>query len=430
MDTVADFFQTTSGLLLAAFVVVLVLSLRRLIQTGRTGKIPSVSVSLGVVFTFIGIFIALLGFDVSDIQGSIPDLLNGMRLAFASSICGMIVAVTHRVAPRLPVWTPTVNAQEETDAITTIERLNQAQARRQAELAERLDAVETALAGDGDTTLLTQLQKLRTSFVDKQDEMIQAFNSFAEKMAEDQTEALIEALEDVIRDFNAKINEQFGENFKHLNEAVEKLVDWQKEYKEHVETMTDRLDAAVQSMEASEKALERISTHSERFGESAERLEDVVTTFKNEIDALEQHLEAFADLSEKAENAFPTIKKNLEDLTESYRDGIESTTAQIEKTVQKQRESVSDIIEEMKSEQERLHKTLQQTSEQTADNIREQIETLDEELGNELNKALSSLGSQLTSLSEKFVDDYEPLTKELREVVRMSRNIRKQNGNA
>jgi len=41
-------------------------------------------------------------------------------------------------------------------------------------------------------------------------------------MAENNSKALIEALQEVIRDFNAKINEQFGENFKQLNEAVGK----------------------------------------------------------------------------------------------------------------------------------------------------------------------------------------------------------------
>jgi CHASE3 domain sensor protein len=34
------------------------------------------------------------------------------------------------------------------------------------------------------------------------------------------SQALVEALRDVIKDFNAKITEQFGDNFKELNAAV------------------------------------------------------------------------------------------------------------------------------------------------------------------------------------------------------------------
>jgi len=39
----------------------------------------------------------------------------------------------------------------------------------------------------------------------------------------------------VVQDFNARINEQFGENFKHLKEGVAKLRVWQEQ---HVETIS------------------------------------------------------------------------------------------------------------------------------------------------------------------------------------------------
>ena len=82
------------------------------------------------------------------------------------------------------------------------------------ETRETLRSVERSLTGEGDSTVLTQLQKLRTTFSDKQDDLIRAFNEFADRMAENNTKALIEALEEVMRNFNTKINEQFGDNFR------------------------------------------------------------------------------------------------------------------------------------------------------------------------------------------------------------------------
>ena len=49
------------------------------------------------------------------------------------------------------------------------------------------------------------------------------------------SQALVEALRDVIKDFNAKITEQFGDNFKALNEGIGKLLIWQERYRFHVE---------------------------------------------------------------------------------------------------------------------------------------------------------------------------------------------------
>ena len=42
---------------------------------------------------------------------------------------------------------------------------------------------------------------------------------------------------------------------------------------------------------------------------------------------------------------------------------------------------------------------------------------------NELSNAISVMGTHLATLSEKFVEDYNPLTDRLREVVRISRGV-------
>ena len=45
---------------------------------------------------------------------------------------------------------------------------------------------------------------------------------------------------------------------------------------------------------------------------------------------------------------------------------------------------------------------------------------MDDALRQELEKSLQSLGSQLASLSQKFVDDYGDLTSRMRSVVTMA----------
>ena len=50
------------------------------------------------------------------------------------------------------------------------------------------------------------------------------------------------------------------------------------------------------------------------------------------------------------------------------------------------------------------------------------IAKLDAALENELNKSLKTLGQQLGALSEKFVQDYGPLTDRLHELVKLAEN--------
>ena len=49
-----------------------------------------VMVAVGIIGTFFGIFIGLIDFDTSDVQGSIPGLLEGLKTAFVTSIAGLI----------------------------------------------------------------------------------------------------------------------------------------------------------------------------------------------------------------------------------------------------------------------------------------------------------------------------------------------------
>ena len=106
---------------------------------------------------------------------------------------------------------------------------------------EALDKLRKAVSAESDSSLLTQVQKLRTDFKDGQNELIREFRQFAQTMADNNSKALIEALEKVIRDFNTQLTEQFGENFKQLNQAVGALLTWQENYRHHIENIRGKI---------------------------------------------------------------------------------------------------------------------------------------------------------------------------------------------
>ncbi len=47
----------------------------------------------------------------------------------------------------------------------------------------------------------------------------------------------------------------------------------------------------------------------------------------------------------------------------------------------------------------------------------------DKQMSQELERAIEQLGTRLASLSEKFVQDYEPLTRELHRLVNITREV-------
>ena len=56
-------------------------------------SIKSVIVTTGVLGTFVGIVYGLYNFDTSNIEQSIPQLLDGLKTAFVTSVLGMFGAI-------------------------------------------------------------------------------------------------------------------------------------------------------------------------------------------------------------------------------------------------------------------------------------------------------------------------------------------------
>lgn len=312
-------------------------------HAGLVRTAPSLLTSLGVLGTFCGIFIGLLDFNVADIDASVPALLGGLRLAFLTSIVGMGAAILFKAAqtiwPHGPSGTAAGASADDILAALHEMRDQAAEADRAGRAAaERLRA---AMVGDADSSLVTQILKLRTTVADKADEQRRTtaagfeglsaeFRAFAEKVAENNAKALVDALREVIRDFNAKINEQFGDNFKQLNQAVGQLLVWQENYRQHVEALTARFEEAERGIEATRAAVDAIAARAETIPATMDGLAALLAALRAQTDDLAAHLEAVAALKSQAMEAFPVVERNLAAITDGMRAATQRMTAEVE----------------------------------------------------------------------------------------------------
>jgi len=427
------------------------------VGSGFIAITPTSLATLGVLGTFTGILIGLLDFDVRQVDNSVPELLAGLKIAFTTSIVGIAAAIAFRLLQAVTTSAATSQKITPESIHKVLEEIRDGSERQAQKSSEQLTRLREAISSDGDGSLLTQVQKLRTTTQDGHQELIQEFQNFAKHMTENNQKAIIEALKQVIDDFNQNLTEQFGENFKELNKAVHALVEWQGKYREHIERLEDRIDHALQAIEESKKALEAVKSHSERIPEMLHKLEPVLVGMHAQAEALNSQLEAIGELREKAIEAFPTIESNLEILTSKLtenvnravtisaqmlenwqisQDGLRqgydtlmenAQNAQSEFTTQL--ENVLQQIALKLSEASTKHGELIQKSAQKSEEAVEaswklstekmntQFEKFDNELREELRKSLEALGQNLASLSEKFVADYTPLTEQLQNVL-------------
>jgi hypothetical protein len=373
---------------------------------------PSILTTIGIGATFFGLSIGLWEFDANNIQGSIPALLGGLKTAFFASATGVAAALSIKLRYRM--WGLPLSQKNADVHDATID-----------DLVKEMIGVQQSLVGNDDSTLLSQMKLSRQDFNDRLDALKKSQHDFMEKMADNNSKALIEALEKVMRDFNTKINEQFGDNFKQLNSAVEKILGWQELYRQQ---MTEMIQQQTQSAENMTKATESFTTILEKtkdFQFIAENLSSLLGAINSQRNQMEQSLKSLGELLTKASGSLPEVENKIIELTQQVTNGVKTNHDEITKILRDSSLALQSAVENLRKS---MSDVLQNTNQDFNSHIttitnktKEQVAALDIALQEELTKSLDGLARQLTALSQQFVADYTPLTERLREVVSLAR---------
>jgi len=244
-------------------------------------------------------------------------------------------------------------------------------------------------------------------------------------LADSNSKALVIALQEVIRDFNTGITEQFGDNFRQLNEAVGAMLDWQATYREQISEMIEQQCRVAGNMDIAASRFESLVVKAESFGAVAESLGGLLQGLEAQRKQITTSLEQLGKLLESSSGALPDIERKVLQLTQQMTFGVKQNQDDMTKVLRDTAASLQSSVVEVRN---MLLEATQSSNTQVNDHLRaladktnEQMIKLDAAIENEFSRSISSLGRQLTALSKQFVDDYGPLTERLRAVVQIAR---------
>lgn len=336
--------------------------------------IPNLIAAIGIIGTFAGIFMGLLDFDTTKLDDSIPKLLDGMKTAFATSLIGLVLSNIlkciqsgniKREAKKLGKDNSDISLEKiaslmfdikETivnsnlELVSSIRDIKENTIKTSEENQIAMKSLVEELVGDKEESLVGQMKSLRKSLVKAQDEaqerlnsglekmgtqldnlvktnnaiskeiergnnvLIDEFRVFAKNMAENNMKAFTEAIQECIRDLNNQLQEQFGENFKHLNLAVEKLLEWQIHYKETIEKTNKNQGEIYSGMEMAKDLVIEINNRSQAIVEVANKLGDKIITFDTQQQNLNSSIEILNKISYEAKDLIPNIDIYLKEM--------------------------------------------------------------------------------------------------------------------
>ena len=405
-----DFSQLFSIVIASYFVFALLLinstntKIRALVSSA-----PGAMTSLGILGTFVGIFLGLLDFDIRTINRSVPLLLEGLKVAFGTSILGLLAAISFRLIS--PAFTRESISREDASAKDIVDKLIQLDAsiNKAAEAnSAGFENLRNALTDDKDSSIVGQLQRLRTNVGDLEsttrhgfEAQITEFKKFAEHMSEAFSKAIIEELQAVIREFNETLSEQFGENFKQLNVAVGRLVDWQDEYRQQMSELKIALDNAVEGIQASQKALGDIEVSASKLPDHLTKMEQANSALNSQLEKIEESLGGFAEMRDKAIHAFPEIEKNIEDITVNLSSTVEHQTGVV-KEIAANCESLVSLQKESNEKLLQGFEELRSTTSETTLSLQSDVDQISKKLVSELSTAGQDLHAEVVKISKEL----------------------------
>ncbi len=324
----------------------------------------SIIMSTGVLGTFVGIFVGLQNFDVVNIESSVPFLLGGLKIAFYTSILGMGLAILLAIIQKSKaVKSDFENMLEyfslqisKLDKLTDLENLSKIleQNKQTHKLQENYYQIQSQ-----------NFLVLKESFQTTNQSLKEAMHHLAQGASKE----LIAALEGVIKDFNQRISDQFGDNFKELNNAVSSMVKWQEDYKDSVESLGEHLKNTLCVFESSTNSLELITKRDEEILRVYESLAHSIEASRIENEKLSHLLAGFSTMHEDASKALHCVEKLTKTLEDSHSQTLDLTKINLETL----REFFKQSLKEHQSNTQELLtinlKVLEEDYQKTSDNL-------------------------------------------------------------
>lgn len=355
----------------------------------KTTKTPnhrdfkSIIMTLGVLGTFVGVFIGLLDFDINNIEASIPYLLDGLKIAFYTSIVGMTIAILISIYQRsigfkidnkdnLDFITIQSKKLDKLDELVNIATANLESKNVLLEIKEMLKKSELLTASN--ININDTLKKIQDSIsqdiVKQIDSLSKSLVKEIEKLSNDFSSDVICSTNNLSNEFTNTINLHFSENFKRFNKAVDNLLDWQEEHKKNILDSNDILAQSAKSVKAVDEIISKIIERDEKTIELYKEVSNIMQEYKSQNIILDEKLQSMRDLGNGALQALKFMNTFFNDLNNHLKSTNETLITSTKATIDnvfistiKDFESINkNIINNIKNRDETLLKTIESST--------------------------------------------------------------------
>lgn len=254
-------------------------------QYSKESVLGNIASTIGVLGTFVGISIGLWKFNPNDITSSVPLLLSGMKIAFATSIIGMAASIFMKYIA--------LKNEDEENIDDIMELFN---------------------------TMIAESRNVNNTLIENQKQTENVLNKVSEIWASHQENLTVELKSEILNLNNNTISKQeeligefkkLGECFTLLNSGVNNLLTWQENYKETIENTTKELETVIQTIHNADESIESISKNSSLIKENNENLSEVLKEINKTQNVIIESNKYIIEISNTAKESIPQINEHF-----------------------------------------------------------------------------------------------------------------------
>ncbi|MCR4923774.1 MAG: MotA/TolQ/ExbB proton channel family protein [Lachnospiraceae bacterium] len=309
------------------------------VHRNMLNQVPGVMTGLGILGTFIGLSLGLENFSTgttAEITNSISPLMEGIKVAFHTSIYGMIFSLTFNYVfkrkldeAESAVTAFLVNYKKYVLPDTTTDGINK--------LME-LQEVQTKAINSLSMTVAHQLSQGLEEFLNPQ---FDRFDQTITKFGMMQTKNQLDALSVVVNSFLDEMNKSMNNSFLALSDTISRAYELQEKNAAQLETVLDKTGGTALKLEEIDKSASGILNSFESYTKDVAGIQGQIG---GSIEEINKVMSLMAENTLANENLINEQKSCLKDILE-YRKALEASSANLNEQLKAYHDLMSDMKE-------------------------------------------------------------------------------------
>lgn len=355
-------------------------------QYSNESALGNIASTIGVLGTFVGISIGLWKFDPSNISESVPMLLTGMKIAFATSIVGMSAAIFMKYTA--------LKHDDEENIDDIMELFN---------------------------TMINESRAVNNTLIENQKNTESVFNKMSEVWISNQSKFTNDISSEILKLNNNTISKQdelicefkkLGETFTELNRGVDNLLAWQENYKQTIEMTIEELNTVVKSITYIDNSIKDISQNSLLIKENNENLSDVLRDIKYAQSIIVDGTKSIINISQSAEKSIPLINSYFENIDTNTNEAVNNLQGSLYENIHNVESHLENIVSKAIS-------TVEENKGIFNEEIKEYIKEF-KAMVYDIKLCIPEISNNLQKTSDKFNNELSLFTREVQSALQQN----------